>query len=83
MQYGLHKSSKPKKNKKALEQFLLPLDILDFNAMAAIEYGKIRADLEKKGKPIGSLDFLIAAHARSLGLTLVTNNERSLNVLIL
>ena len=76
MQYGVHKSSLPKKNQKALEQFLLPLDIVDFNAMAAVEYGKIRAALEKKGKPIGSLDFLIGAHAKSLGLTLVTNNIR-------
>jgi len=43
---------------------------------ASIAYGKIRAFIEKNGQPIGPLDTLIAAHAISLGLTLVTNNER-------
>ncbi|MEX2605503.1 MAG: type II toxin-antitoxin system VapC family toxin [Gracilimonas sp.] len=76
LQYGISKSSKPQKNQEALELFLLPLDILDFNGKAAVEYGKIRADLERKGTPIGSLDLLIAAHARSLETTLVTNNEK-------
>ena len=42
-------------------------------------YGEIRSDLERKGTPIGSLDTLIAAHAKSLGLTLVTNNEKEFN----
>lgn len=76
MQYGINKSSKPKANQEALDQFLFPLDILDFNAKAAMEYGQIRAELEKLGKPIGSLDLLIAAHARSLGVTVVTNNTK-------
>ena len=76
MEYGIHKSSKPEKNREALYQFLLPLDIIDFNAKAASEYGNIRAVLEKKGKPIGAMDLLIAAHARSLGITLVTNNVK-------
>ncbi len=56
MQYGIGKSSKPVRNQEALDQFLLPLHILDFDASAAIEYGKIRSRLEKEGSPIGSLD---------------------------
>jgi tRNA(fMet)-specific endonuclease VapC len=70
------KSSDPRKNQEALDKFWIPLEILDFEYAATIEYGKIRADLEKKGTPIGSLDMLIASHAKSLNLTLVTNNEK-------
>lgn len=76
MQYGIEKSSKPGQNRQALHQFLLPLEIIGFNSMAAVEYGKIRTSLEKKGLPIGSLDMLIAAHAKSLGSVLVTNNMK-------
>ena len=76
LQYGVRKSSHPEKNQLALNQFLIPLEIIDFDTNAADEYGIIRTDLEKKGAPIGPLDTLIAAHVRSLGLTLVTNNER-------
>ena len=54
--------------------FLTPLEVVEFDAKAAVHYGRIRADLEKRGLPIGPLDTLIAAHAQSLGLTLVTNN---------
>lgn len=53
--------------------------MVDFDAAAAVNYGEIRADLEAKGTPIGSLNMLIAAHAKSLELTLVTNNEREFN----
>jgi tRNA(fMet)-specific endonuclease VapC len=76
LQYGIMKSSKTKKNKDALNKFITPLEILDFDYNATIEYGKVRQELEKKGMPIGPLDTLIAAHARSNKLTLVTNNER-------
>jgi tRNA(fMet)-specific endonuclease VapC len=76
LQYGINKSTNPKKNQQALEQFLLPLDILEFSTKAAIEYGIIRDNLEKKGTPIGPLDLLIAAHARSIGTVLVTNNVK-------
>lgn len=76
MQYGADKSSKPVQNQEALEQFLLPLEILDFDALAAVEYGKIRSDLERKGTPIGSLDMLIAAHAKSINAVVVTNNTK-------
>ncbi len=76
MQYGIGKSSKPAQNQEALNHFLLPLDILDFNTSAALEYGKIRSSLEKEGTPIGPLDMLIAAHALSVDAVLVTNNTR-------
>ena len=76
LQYGIMKSSNPEKNSIALNKFITPLEILDFDYNATIEYGKIRAYLEKKGIPIGPLDTLIGAHAKSLNLTLVTNNEK-------
>jgi tRNA(fMet)-specific endonuclease VapC len=74
--YGIMKSSNPDKNREALDKFLTPLEIVDFDFFAGLEYGKIRAELEKKGTPIGPLDTLIAAHAKSLNLVLVTNNEK-------
>ena len=76
LNYGVMKSALPEKNKLALAQFLVPLEILPFNEDAATAYGRIRADLENKGTPIGPLDTLIAAHALSLDQTLVTNNEK-------
>jgi len=59
-----------------LDEFLLPFEILPYNEDIAKAYGTIRACLEKQEKPIGPLDFLIAAHALSRDLTLVTNNEK-------
>lgn len=76
LEFGVYKSQFPEKNQQALEQFLLPLKIVDFDAGAANMYGNIRAILEKQGTPIGSLDTLIAAHALSLGITLITNNVK-------
>lgn len=76
LQYGVRKSVQPEKNQLALKQFLIPLEIFDFDVNAAIEYGRIRTNLERVGTPIGPLDTLIAAHAKSLKLTLVTNNEK-------
>ena len=76
LEFGVQKSQFPTKNQQALNQFLLPLTIVDFDRAAAIVYGDIRARLEKLGKPIGSLDTLIAAHALSLHITLVTNNVK-------
>lgn len=73
LQYGIKKSSKPAQNKLALNQFLTPLEIVDFDFDAARE---LRAALEKEGTPIGALDTLIAAHTKSLGSVLVTNNVR-------
>jgi hypothetical protein len=56
--------------------FLTPLAIVPFNEDVIWTYGKIRTDLEKRGTPIGAMDTMIAAHALSLNLTLVTNNVR-------
>ncbi len=72
--YGVEKSGVPEKNRRALEAFLLPLDVAEYDFKAAVEYGKIRASLEKEGRVIGGLDMQIAAHARALDLTLITNN---------
>lgn len=76
LQYGAEKSQQIERNLAALQQFFLPLVIADFDMAAAYRYGRIRAYLEKQGTPIGSLDMLIAAHALSLGVTLVTNNVK-------
>jgi len=76
LQHGVEKSANPEKNAAALLQFLSILSVLDFDDLAAVEYGKICADLQKKGTPIGTMDMLIAAHARTEGLVLVTNNVR-------
>ncbi len=79
LEFGVQKSKFPEKNQQALAQFLLPLTIVDFDFAVAIMYGKIRAILEKQGTPIGSLDTLIAAHALSLQVTLITNNVKEFN----
>ncbi|HXV98245.1 MAG TPA: type II toxin-antitoxin system VapC family toxin [Anaerolineae bacterium] len=76
LQFGVHKSQYPTQNQRALEQFLIPLAIVEFDYLAAVAYGRIRAILEQQGTPIGSLDLLIAAQALSLDTTLVTNNLR-------
>ena len=76
LQYGVRKSAQSRKNQLALSQFIIPLEIVEFDPRAAAEYGEIRASLEKSGTPIGPLDTLIAAHARSLKLILITNNEK-------
>ena len=64
------------KNRLALTLFLSPIAVLDFGSLAAEEYGKIRAELERKGTTIGSMDLLIAGHAKSENLILVTNHTR-------
>ena len=75
LQYGVYKSQYQERNKAALNQFLLPLEIIAFDNNATEVYGKIRAGLERKGQVIGGMDMLIAAQAISLGVTLVTNNS--------
>jgi tRNA(fMet)-specific endonuclease VapC len=74
--HGAQKSSHIEQNMTALDQFLLPLEIADFDQSAAFVYGYIRNHLESKGTVIGSMDMLIAAHALSLDVALVTNNTR-------
>jgi tRNA(fMet)-specific endonuclease VapC len=76
LEFGVQKSQYPSQNQQALDQFLLPLVILDFDHEAARAYGKVRAWLETRGRVIGALDMLIAAHALSKGLSLATNNVR-------
>ena len=76
LQYGVMKSSNPGKNQEALEKFITPLQIFEYGFDQTLVYGKIRAELERKGTPIGPLDTLIASHALSLNFTLVTNNMR-------
>ncbi len=72
--YGIEKSKAIDKNRLALTLLLANIEIIDFDTAAAESYGKIRADLEKHGTPIGSLDMMIAGHALSLDYTVVTNN---------
>lgn len=76
LEYGMKHSSNPIKNEQALLRFLVPLSILPFGTAAASEYGKIQALLQNRGIPIGPLDMLIAARARSKDMILVTNNVR-------
>lgn len=76
LEYGMQHSSNPIRNEQALLHFLIPIEILPFDAAAASEYGALRAYLQGLGTPIGPLDMLIAAHARSEHMTLVTNNVR-------
>jgi tRNA(fMet)-specific endonuclease VapC len=73
--YGVAKSGSAR-NRQALEMFLAPLIILPFDDAALWAYGDLRAELERKGTPIGALDTMIAAHALSQQSTLVTNNTR-------
>ena len=74
--YGVEKSLNRDQNRIALSLLLAKIDILDFDSLAADEYGNIRAELERQGTPIGPLDTMIAAHARSENCSLVTNNTR-------
>ena len=76
LRYDVAKSEHREKNSEALEEFMIPLEILPFDEEAAQAYGDIRTSLEKVGTPLGAMDMLIAAHAVSRGLELVTNNTR-------
>jgi len=72
--HGVEKSQQLAANLRAVEDFCSRLDILDYGEQAAGHYGEIRAQLERQGRPIGVNDLHIAAHARSIGAVLVTNN---------
>ena len=74
--HGVEKSAAIEKNRVALALLLANIEIMDFDSLAAESYGKIRADLEKIGTPIGPLDMMIAGHAKSLGYVVVTNNTK-------
>ena len=74
--HGVEKSAMPDHNLRQVEDFISRLEVLTYGSKAATHYGDIRANLERKGTPIGVNDLHIAGHARSEGLTLVTNNFR-------
>ena len=76
LEYGVQASANIEKNAVSLLKFLSIVDIIPFDSGAAVEYGKICADLRKKGTPIGTMDMLIAAHARAENLIVVTHNTR-------
>jgi len=76
LEHGVANSMYPEKNAVALMEFLSLVDVVPFDEFAAKEYGAIKTDLKKRNCTIGPLDTLIAAHARSLNLILVTNNTR-------
>ena len=72
--YGAEKSAQPERNLTDIEGFAARLEVLPFDSLAATHFGQLRAELAKIGTPIGPYDQMIAGHARSLGLILVTNN---------
>jgi tRNA(fMet)-specific endonuclease VapC len=76
LMHGVEKRSMPERNLNNVEDFVSHLDVLHYDNEAAMQYGDIRADLEKKGTIIGVNDLHIAGHARSKGLILVSNNTR-------
>ena len=76
LHYGAVRSQHPREAQVTLQELTSFLPVLPLPADAGLEYGRIRASLEKSGKPIGGNDLWIAAHATSAGLILVTNNER-------
>ena len=74
--YGVEHSSSKKINRSIVNQFVKHLSIIDWNKKAAEHYGNIRAILQADGNIIGAMDMMIAAHARSRKMILVTNNEK-------
>ena len=74
--FGIELSPRRRQDEAALDAFLRYVEVLDFPDEASAHYAKIRAELKTRGTMIGANDLFIAAHARSLGLTLITNNKR-------
>ncbi|WP_422329458.1 PIN domain-containing protein [Thiothrix eikelboomii] len=74
--FGAERSANPAKNQADIEGLAARLEILDFDDLAAAHFGQVRAELYAVGQPIGPYDMMIAGHARSTGLILVTNNLR-------
>ncbi len=74
--FGIKVSSQAKLNRAALDAFVKHLTVLEWPEAAAEHYGEIRAHLQKRGQMIGANDLFNAAHARSIGAVVVTNNER-------
>ncbi len=76
LEHGAQKSLYPEKNEMALIQFLAILEVLPFDDLAAVEYGRLCAHIQRQGTPIGTMDMLMAAHAKAENALLVTNNVR-------
>jgi tRNA(fMet)-specific endonuclease VapC len=76
LRFGAEKSDRRSANLEELRRFLVQVSVLSFDAAASVEFGEIKATLSGSGRVIGPYDLLIAAHARSLGMTVVTNNRR-------
>jgi tRNA(fMet)-specific endonuclease VapC len=76
LEYGVSKSRRPAQNREALDEFIAPLEVAPFDRPATAAYGKLRVTLEKKGRSIGSMDLLIAAHALSLDARLITHKVK-------
>lgn len=74
--YGAEKSANPGRNLLDVEGFAARLEVLDYDQAAAVHTGQLRCELAKAGTPIGPYDQMIAGHARSKGLILVSNNRR-------
>jgi len=74
--YGAEKSASPEKNLSVVQSFSARLEVLPYDELAASHTGQLRAELARSGTPIGPYDQLIAGHARSRGLIMVTNNSR-------
>lgn len=74
--YGVERSSSKRINRQVVDDFVKHLTVYDWDERAAAHYGQIRTSLERAGTPIGAMDMMIAAHARSLHAIVVTNNER-------
>ena len=79
LMYGVERSSSKKINQAVIDDFIKHLNIVPWDEEAAKHYGNIRAYLQADGQIIGSMDLMIAAHARSRGMTLVTNNDKHFN----
>jgi len=74
--YGVERSSSRRVNRPVIEDFVRHLDVVEWDTDAADQYGMIRAELEANGNPIGAMDMMIAAHAKSMKAVLVTNNQK-------
>ncbi|MCL6743177.1 tRNA(fMet)-specific endonuclease VapC [Kosakonia sp. R1.Fl] len=74
--YGAEKSAIPERNLRVVEGFMARLEVLPYGIDAAVHTGQLRAELARAGTPVGPYDAMIGAHARSLGLVLVSNNTR-------
>jgi tRNA(fMet)-specific endonuclease VapC len=79
LEYGAFKSQRQEQNRAALNQFLMPLEVLPFDQIATQTYGQIRTELERQGIVVGAMDLLIASQAICQNLVLVTNNVRELS----